>query len=220
MSPSKLASALLTLAVFLAPIAARAGDATLLIGDRFAPPPPRPVLAAPPEPVYEAPPNFLSPDPYRSPIRLGVGPVGATTGLGLGFGLGATADFGKGTVGARVSAAWLKGEEKGGRDPSTMPLGNALGQYTGELVVDLYKRGPAHPLLGVGFGAVHVTRATGSGFAGVGVARLGFEYALGLSDADVRLGGGVTGVLPGPMAPEAQGLTAYVLVTAGVTIGF
>jgi hypothetical protein len=217
----------LTLGLALVPRAALAGEATLRVGDpdRFAPPPPSApvvIVAQPrPEPVYEAPPEEPpSPDPYRSPVRLGVGPVGATSGLGLGLGLGVTADFGKGTVGARISAAWLKGEEKGGRDSSSMPLGNGIGQYTGELVLDLNKRGPAHPLVGLGFGAVHVSRNEGSGFAGVGVARLGFEYALGLSDADVRIGGGVTGVLPGPMSPEAQGLTAYVLVTAGLTIGF
>ena len=49
---------------------------------------------------------------------------------------------------------------------------------------------------------------------------IGIEYALGLDDADVRLGLHVTGGLTGPADPEIAGLKGYVLGTAGIGIGF
>ncbi len=191
------------------------------------PPPPRdvspsPILLVRPMPtpiVIERPaPPELPHEDYRSPFRLSLGPAGVTTGRGLGFGLGLAADFGTGTVGARISAAWLRAESSDGNGP----LSGGLGHYAAELNLDLHKAGPWHPVLGVGFGLAHVsgTDLRPGGFAGVGLARLGFEYALGLDDADVRIGVHVTGALPGPADPEVAGLKGYVIGTAGIGIGF
>ncbi|MGH7284948.1 MAG: hypothetical protein ACRELY_25760, partial [Polyangiaceae bacterium] len=193
------------LLVGLSPRVAHAGDATVSVGDPdgFAEPPPRS------EPVvvrndrndpddrerFEDPSVAESPEPYRSPFRLNVGPVGVTSGRGLGLGLGVAADFGTGTVGARIAGAWTRGETANADQESQSELGTGLGQYTGELTLDLHKKGPVHPVFGVGFGLAHVANAQGGGNAGIGIARLGVEYSLGLSDADVRLGAGVTGVL-------------------------
>src|SRR4029077_8880441 len=106
-----------------------------------------------------------------------------TTGQNLGLGLGIAADFGTGSVGARVGAAWLRTGETG--DANHAPLGDSLGQYTGELTLDLHKRGPVHPVFGIGFGLAHVEKPGGGGSLGIGTARFGVEYALGLPDADV-----------------------------------
>ena len=135
-----------------------------------------------------------------------------TTGRGLGMGLGVAADFGRGTVGARLAAAWTRGERQS--DAS------GIGQYTGELTLDLNKHGLVHPVFGVGFGVAHVNKTEGSGNVGIGIARFGLEYSLGLEDTDVRLGGGITGVLPGPADREVSDLKAYALVGANVAIGF
>jgi hypothetical protein len=99
-------------------------------------------------------------------------------------------------------------------------LGTGLGQYTGELTLDLHKIGPVHPVFGVGFGLAHVQNAAGGGNAGIGIARLGLEYSLGLEDADVRLGAGVTGVLAGPEDKEIENLRGYALIGAQIAIGF
>lgn len=192
------------------------------------PPPPRDppplqrviLVTPPPQPiVYERPaPPELPHEDYRSPFRLSLGPAGATTGRGLGFGLGLAADFGTGTVGARLTAAWLRAETS---DPSAS-LSGGLGHYGAELNLDLHKAGPWHPTVGVGFGLAHVasTDLRPGGFAGIGIAHLGFEYSLGLDDADVRFGFNVTGALPGPSDPEVANLKGYVLGTATLGIGF
>jgi hypothetical protein len=211
------AVACVTLGLCLASRTARADEATVTVGEDdegFARPPARAVVA-------EVPSVVATPEAYRSPVRFGVGPVGVTTGRDLGLGLGVSADFGTGVVGVRLAAAWLRGDASSS-DPRTVgsPLGSSLGQYTGELTLDLHKRGPIHPVFGIGFGLVHIDGPLGSGNAGVGTARLGFEYALGLADADVRLGGGVTGVLPGPTDSALADLRGYGLVGAGVSIGF
>jgi hypothetical protein len=189
-------------------------------------------------PVYVEPPPVV--EPYRAPVRLELGPVGVTTGRGLGMGLGAAAAFGSGTVGARISAAWTRGEARSDADAQFAELGSGLAQYTGELTLDFHKRGPVHPVFGMGFGLAHVSHPQGSGSggnlngggatggnasggsgnAGIGTARLGVEYALGFDDADVRLGAGITGVLAGPSEREADSLRGYALVGASLAIGF
>lgn len=207
--------------------AAHADDAVVSVGHDFARPPPReqiPVIVVPEEHL-PTPPDFVEPvtelprEIYRSPFRLGVGPVGVTSGRGLGFGLGVSLDFGTGTVGARLAAAWLRGEPQG--DAASMPAtGTGMGQYTAELVLDLHKRGPVHPVFGLGFGLLHVAKNDISGEAAIGTARLGLEYALGLEDADVRLGVYVLGAMPGVADRELADLRAYGLAGGGVTIGF
>jgi|SRR5579883_1147148 len=195
---------------------ARAGEAVVSVG--YAPPPPGRETY-----VYEAPPPPVAVDPpetevYRSPMRLHIGPVGATTGRGFGPGLGAAADFGRGTVGLRLAAAWMRGEPSSAADAS--PIGQGLSQYTGELTLDLHKRGPWHPVLGVGFGFARATRADSGGNMGIGTARLGLEYSLGLDDADVRLAAGIMGVLPGPADQQVQDVKGWALAGVSVGIGF
>jgi hypothetical protein len=160
------------------------------------------------------------PELRRAPFRLTLGPRGITTGKGLGLGVGLGADFGTGSVGGRLSASWLRGEGKTESGESTR-TGDAVGQYTGELTLDLHKRGPVHPVLGMGAGVIHVSRTDGrSGFGAVGTGRFAVEYALGLEDADVRVGASVTGGLLGPVDDDVNDLRAYVLTGAHLAIGF
>jgi hypothetical protein len=73
----------------------------------------------------------------------------------------------------------------------------------------------------MGVGALHVSRPDGqSGFAGVGTGRVAIEYALGLEDADVRVGGSVTAGMIGPVDDEIKGLRAYALSGLHLAIGF
>ena len=205
---------------------ARAADASVTLGNV----PERTSFAEPPRPI-DAPiaqddddrDRFLPPprhELYRSPFRLQLGPAGVTTGRGLGLGMNLAADIGTGTVGARLSAAWLRGEGHSGDATSASPIGQTLGQYTAEMTLDLHKRGPLHPVLGIGFGLLHVSKPEGSGTAGIGTGRVGLEYALGLEDADVRFGGSVTGVLAGPADDELSSLRGYALFAATLSIGF
>jgi hypothetical protein len=211
------------------PQLARADDATVDVGSasRFAdpPPPPRAML---PTAVSDAPPRVTDEDDderyvgrelYRSPVRLSLGPAGLTTGRSLGAGIGVAADFGRGSVGFRLAATWLRGEASPGSGTPS-PVGDGLAQYTGEVTLDLHKRGPLHPVFGLGFGLAKVNRGDGSGAVGIGTARLGLEYALALEDADARVGLGVTGVLPGPSDRDTQDVRAYALVGAHLSIGF
>lgn len=202
----------------LAP-SARADEATVSVGQRFAEPPrdpdpSRPIVVVDDGRFSEAPRELR-----RSPVRLALGPMGVTTGKSFGLGVGLAADFGTGSVGARIAAAWLRGEGKNADGTST-PTGDAIGQYTGELTLDVVKRGPIHPVLGMGAGVLHVSRPDTSGYAGVGTARLALEYALNLEDADVRVGGGVTGGLVGPVDQDVKDLRAYALVGLHLAIGF
>ena len=215
-----------------ASLPARADEASVTVGRipsepaRFAEPPARNDAPIVPdddrgrdgERRYER--ERYRPELCRSPLRLQLGPAGVTTGKGFGMGMNLAADFGSGTVGARFAAAWLRGEGRSGDTVSASPLGTSIGQYTGEMTLDFHKRGPLHPLLGLGVGLVHVSRPEGSGVAGIGTGRLGLEYALGLDDADVRFGGSVTGVLAGPADDELTSLRGYMLVAATLSIGF
>lgn len=198
---------------------ARADEATVTVGQRFA------------EPPQEDPPRAVAPiavddprlpDPrelHRSPVRLQLGPQGVTTGKGFGLGVGVGADFGTGSVGGRLAASWLRGEGTNANGTSTA-TGDSIGIYTGEVTLDVHKRGPIHPVIGMGVGLLHVSRPDASGVAGVGTGRLGLEYSLGLEDADVRIGGSVTGGLIGPVDSDVKDLRAYALVGAHLAIGF
>src|SRR5690242_12759491 len=114
---------------------ARADDATVDVGERFAEPPrePREQAVAP---IAVDDPGRFGPerDPreiHRAPFRLQLGPQGITTGKGLGLGVGVAADFGSGSVGGRLAASWLRGEGDNGNGTST-PTGDAIGLYGGE----------------------------------------------------------------------------------------
>jgi hypothetical protein len=210
---------------------ARADDATVTVGvppardpdprdPRFVDPPPSRPIAASSSSIADD--GFVARDPElrRSPLRMTLGPAGITTGKGFGFGVGLGADFGTGSVGGRLSAAWLRGEGKSG-DGSSTPTGDSVGHYSGEITLDLHKRGPIHPIIGMGAGFLHVSRPDhNSGFAGMGTGRLAVEYALGLDDADVRVGGSVTGGVIGPVDSEIKDLRAYALTGVHLAIGF
>ena len=183
-------------------------------------PPPDPQFSEPPQ-VSRAEDRFIARDPElrRSPFRVALGPTGITTGKGFGYGVGLGADFGTGSVGGRLSAAWLRGE--GTKDGSSTATGDFVGIYTGEITLDAHKRGPWHPIIGMGAGVIHVSRPDDkSGFAGVGTARFAIEYALGLEDADVRVGANVTGGLIGPVDDDIKSLHAYVQTGLHMAIGF
>lgn len=220
-------------ALLLAPVTATAAPAivTVPVDGRFAPPPPPPFappphFAPPPsEPVFVA--NDeprTEPELYRSPFRLHVGPAALTSGRGLSPGLAVAADFGRGSVGLRLAATWLRGEP-GHAAPLTetgdaSSLAGGLAQYTGELTIDFHKRGPLHPVLGVGAGIARTGSGERSGTVGIGVARLTLEYALALDDADVRLGVGILGALPGPADREVSDVRGYALLGASIGVGF
>jgi len=193
-----------------------AADATVSVG-RFAEPPPQNL---PPVIVAEDPPRE-NPENYRSPFRLSVGPAAFLSGSDGGAGLAVAADIGTGTVGARLYAAWFRAQKQGTDGALTSPVGNGFGQYTAEITLDFHKRGPFHPVFGLGFGALHVFHpAYGDLVAGIGTARLGLEYAFAFDDADVRIGAGITGVLPGPAPHQLADLKGYGLIGASIGIGF
>ena len=203
---------------------ARADDAIVTVGQqqRFSEPPDEnPPPQRPSAPMVLDEPRFDRDvrDLHRSPFRLQLGPQGVTTGKGFGVGVGVAADFGSGSVGGRLAASWLRGEGNNSDGTST-PTGDAIGIYTGEVTLDLHKRGPLHPIVGMGVGVLHVSRSDSSGLAGVGTGRLGVEYSLGLEDADVRLGASVTGGLIGPVDSDVKDLRAYALVGVHLAIGF
>jgi hypothetical protein len=209
-------------AVIMTASPARADSASVSVG-RFADPPravePVVVVTDPP-PIQYVPierPQPLPQDPYRAPFRLTLGPAMITSGQGIGPGLHVAADFGTGTVGVRISAAWFRGESP---DDPAARLGNALGLYSGELVLDLHKGGPLHPILALGIGALHVSRDTSDGWGVVGLGRLGIEYSLALDDADVRLGAGLTGGLMGPSDVALGDVRAFAMLGATFSLGF
>jgi hypothetical protein len=92
--------------------------------------------------------------------------------------------------------------------------------YGGELTLDFHKRGPIHPILGTGIGVIRVSRPDTSGWAADGTSRIALEYALGLEDADVRVGASITGGLIGPVDSDIRDLKGYALVGAHLAIGF
>jgi hypothetical protein len=208
-------------AVIAASASARA-DATISVGggDRtdYARPPITVVTDDAPPTIFEEPRPELPKDPYRSPFRLTVGPAAITSGQGIGPGLLAAMDLGNGTVGVRLAAAWFRGESMS--DPAAT-LGSSLGLYSGEVVLDLHKGGPFHPILALGLGAVNIGKQTGeNGWAVAGLGRIGLEYALALEDADVRFGVGLTGALLGPSDQSISDARAFALMNATFSIGF
>ena len=219
-SGKKLVSLVVGLAALVLQKPARADDATVTVGtppeDRRSSVPvasswdrPAPDAAAPQDPELR-----------RSSFRMMLGPTGITTGKGFGLGVGAAADFGSGSVGGRLSAAWLRGEGRTGSGASSS-TGDSVGHYAGEITLDLHKRGPVHPVVGMGVGLIHVSRPDArSGFGGVGTGRLTVEYALGLDDADVRVGASLTGGVVGPIDDEVKDLRAYALTGVHLAIGF
>ena len=201
----------------------RADDATVTVGerDRFAEPP-SDGSHRQPAPIVADDNSRFGADPreaHRSPFRLQLGPQGVSTGKGLGLGVGLGADFGSGSVGGRLAASWLRGEGTNSNGTSTA-TGDSVGLYSGELTLDAHKRGPIHPVVGMGVGLLHVSRPDASGFAGVGTGRLALEYSLGLEDADVRLGASVTGGLVGPIDSDVKDMRAFALVGLHLAIGF
>jgi hypothetical protein len=204
-------------------IEARADDATVTVGSqRFSEPPEENPPPQHSRPIAVEDPSRFGNDPrelHRAPFRLQLGPQGVTTGKGFGLGVGIGADFGTGSVGGRLAASWLRGEGVNSNGTSTA-TGDSIGIYTGELTLDLHKRGPIHPIVGMGVGFLHVSRPDASGVAGVGTGRLGLEYSLGLEDADVRIGSSVTGGLIGPIDRDVKELRAYALVGVHLAIGF
>jgi hypothetical protein len=201
---------------------ARADEAivTVQAPARFSNPPAQVATSPAPSNVI-ADDGFIARDPElrRAPFRLTLGPMGITTGKGFGLGVGLGADFGTGSVGGRLSASWLRGEGKAESGAST-PTGDSVGHYSGEITLDLHKRGPIHPVIGMGAGLLHVSRADHqSGFAGMGTGRLALEYALGLEDADVRVGASITAGVIGPVDTEVSDLRAYALTGLQLAIG-
>jgi hypothetical protein len=172
--------------------------------------------AEPPTPQPREVPQVAA-DDNRSVLRLELGPVAATTGRGLGPGLGVAADFGSGTMGFRLAAAWARGEPS---TPDPSPIGGSLAQYTGELTLDFAKRGPLHPVLGIGFGYARVDTGRAEGGLGVGTARAALEYAVLFDDADIRFSAGVLGALPGPADSAVADVKGWALVGGMLGVGF
>lgn len=203
---------------------ARADDASVTVRapERFSEPPPSSVATAPTQPRAIADDDFIAREPElrRAPFRLTLGPMGITTGTGFGLGVGLGADFGTGSVGGRLSASWVRGEGRTESGAST-PTGDSVGHYSGEITLDLHKRGPIHPIIGMGAGVLYVSRPDNqSGFAGAGTGRFAIEYALNLEDADVRVGASVTGGVIGPVDSAVKDLRAYALTGLQLAIGF
>lgn len=219
MTKKILSGAVVTVALLLGSSAARADDAIVPVGSpqRFADPPPQDPSRSSSSIADD---NLVArePEAKRSPVRFQLGPLGLTTGKSVGLGVGVGMDFGTGSVGGRLHASWMRGE--GTSDGKTTATGDAVGQYGGEITLDLHKRGPIHPIVGMGASVVHVSRPDTSGYAGVGTGRLALEYALGLEDADVRIGGSLTGGLVGPVDSDVKDLRAYAIMGAHLAIGF
>ncbi|HEY8073453.1 MAG TPA: hypothetical protein VIF62_05075 [Labilithrix sp.] len=211
----------------LAPATAHADDATVTVGNppqqgarTFADPPQgKPILVEDDDNRPRRLDDFGRPELRRSPFRLTLGPMGVTTGKSLGVGVGLGADFGTGSVGGRIAASWLRGEGKNADGTST-PTGDMISHYGGELTLDFHKRGPLHPILGAGVGVIRVSRPDTSGWAADGTGRLALEYALGLEDADVRVGASVTGGLVGPVDSDIKDLRGYAMFGAHLAVGF
>ncbi|MBL8612216.1 MAG: hypothetical protein JNL38_33045 [Myxococcales bacterium] len=194
---------------------ARADDATVSVNGQFADPPPQRRVVVSADDAFIA----REPELRRSVVRFELGPVGLTSGKGFGYGLQTGISLGTGSVGGRFYAAWMRGE--GGDDNHRgAATGESLGQYGGELVLDLHKRGPWHPIVAMGVAFAHVGKPDGSGNAGLGTGRLGLEYALNLDDADVRFGIGVQGALVGPRDDEIKDLRAYAIGGLHAAVGF
>ncbi|HEX8793349.1 MAG TPA: hypothetical protein VF765_20540 [Polyangiaceae bacterium] len=187
---------------------ARADEAVVVVGRDDSPPPPR---------ERERPPERFD-ERLDSALRLHVGPIAATTGRGLGPGLGLAADFGRGTLGFRLDADWTRGEPSGG---DASPIAGGVSQYTGQLTLNFARHSALHPIAGVGFGYARVDRGAGvAGDMAIGTARIALEYALAFDDADVRFALGVTGALPGPADRAVGDVPGWAIFGATLGVGF
>ncbi|MBK8215741.1 MAG: hypothetical protein IPK71_18580 [Myxococcales bacterium] len=198
---------------------ALADEAVVVVGGPYAEPPPRAVQPIEPRTSYE--PRYDRDDLYerrRSPVRVALGPSFLTTGQGLGVGLGVGLELGSGMVGGRLGAAWLRGE--GTKNGVLTPTGDSVGHYVGELTFDVVKRGPFHPVFGVGAGILHVSRPDVNGVVAVGTARASLEYFTPIEEADLRLGLDATVGLAGPGAEALKDVKAYGLFGLHAALGF
>jgi hypothetical protein len=132
--------------------------------------------------------------------RAGGHGAGGLGGLDLGL------EIGRGPIGARFEAAWLRGESQG----------PGLAHYGAEVVVDAIPRGPFHPIAALGVALAH----TGGADAGVGTLRLGVAYAIPVREADLRVAVSVLGALPGPADGDAADLRGYVMGVGSLAVGF
>jgi hypothetical protein len=197
------------------------------VAARFATPPPsaenQPVVTDNPDDrprdYYIPPQHAPLAIQYRAPVRFELGPSFVTSGQSVGYGLSGGVSVGTGTVGGKFSATFLRGEG-GDNNAKNAPTGESMAQYLLELVLDLKKNGPIHPVVAMGMGLVHVDKGSPSGEAGVGTARVGAEYAFGVDDADVRVGASLLGALVGPASDEVKDLKAYGIFDVHVAVGF
>jgi hypothetical protein len=155
-------------------------------------------------------------DPYetrtRAAVRVALGGAVATAGHAAAPGLDVGLELGRGTVGARIGAAWMRATDGSGDGDALAP---GLSQYLVEIFVDGHPRGPWHPIAAIGIGVAHA-----GGNAGIGTARLGVAYALPVEDADVRVAISVLGALPGPAESDAAALRGYAMGVASMSVGF
>ncbi len=211
----------LGMGVFGAALTSLAAEGTAHADDRFSAPPPgrEPIAVVAVDPDYNPPPPPPLAVPYRAPVRIELGPSFITSGKGLGYGLTGGVGVGTGTVGGRFTASFFRGEG-GDNNNKDAPTGASTSQYLAELVLDLKKRGPLHPVVAMGAGLVHVDKGGTSGEAGVGTARVGAEYQFSVDDADVRAGASLMGALAGPASDEVKDLKAYGIFDVHVAVGF
>lgn len=121
-------------------------------------------------------------------------------------GLFAALDFGKRSVGARLSGSWLRA---GGSD--------GLAAYTAELWVDFSREAELHPIVGAGAAWLSGSAAGGDSSAGAGLLRGALEYELPVADADARVGLNVSALVP---AIGTERETPWVTGSLTVGIGF
>lgn len=152
---------------------------------------------------------------YRSSVRFMAGPAGIATQHGLGYGVGAGIELGKNQIGVRFGGTWVHGDAAGGNGDGS------IGLYQAEVLLDLLKDGPFHPVVGLGAGFLHASRADDKGgFAGIATARVGCDYVFAMRDVDVRVGPSVSGGILGPADDEVKDLRAFALMDVHLVIGF
>jgi hypothetical protein len=109
-----------------------------------------------------------------STFRFHVGPAVLLEPAGPG--LFTALDIGRGAVGGRASASWLRAESARG-----------LAVYAVELWVDLRHRYAIPPIVGAGASLLRGGALGDASSVGAGVLRAGLEYELPVDDADARL---------------------------------
>lgn len=181
------------------------------VASRFAQPP----FSGHDDPDPEPEPD--DPTPHSQPkevslVRLEVGPLVALAPDGIQAGVGAGLAIGRGPLGARISSSWSQ---------SATHSEGTLASVLSELTVDVRRRGPIHPVLGVGVGVLHADRVNGaSGFAGAGVMSFTLEIALPIEATDVRAGAILLGGLIGPRDRELADVRGFVTGGLRLAVGF